>query len=155
MKRHSLLSYTVVFVLVFIADRITKFFALQLHDSRYDVNPFLSFDLVFNRGVSWSMLYFHDDARFFLVTGLVMAITCLVTWVAYQRWQAYKVIIGEILVLAGGISNIIDRFIYRGVIDFIVLSYNDWVFPAFNIADVAIVFGVLCMGVIHFYESSK
>ena len=155
MKRHSLLSYTVVFVLVFIADRITKFFALQLYDTSYDVNPFLSFDLVFNRGVSWSMLYFHDDARFFLVTGLVMAITCLVTWVAYQRWQAYKVIIGEVLILAGAFSNMLDRFIYRGVIDFVVVSFDGWVWPAFNIADVAIVCGVGCMLIAHFFVSSK
>jgi signal peptidase II len=51
----------------------------------------------------------------------------------------------EIMVLAGAISNVIDRAFYQGVIDFVHLHIGDWSWPIFNVADVAIVCGILWM----------
>lgn len=51
-------------------------------------------------------------------------------------------LVGLIAIIAGSLSNIVDRFIYGGVIDFIELSYNQWIWPVFNVADVAIVCGI-------------
>ena len=47
--------------------------------------------------------------------------------------------------LAGACSNIIDRFVYCGVIDFIVITIGGWTCPVFNIADVSIIVGVTFM----------
>ncbi len=59
-----------------------------------------------------------------------------------QPWRTNKQIIGETLVLIGAISNLADRFFYKGVIDFISISAYGWSWPAFNMADVYIVIGI-------------
>ena len=63
----------------------------------------------------------------------------------YARWILGKNILGEIFVLSGAISNIIDRFYYHGVIDFISLHWKKYYWPIFNLADLFIVLGVFLM----------
>jgi len=50
---------------------------------------------------------------------------------------------GLVLIIAGALSNIIDRGINNYVLDFIYLHYKDFYWPAFNFADIYITFGVL------------
>jgi signal peptidase II len=45
------------------------------------------------------------------------------------------------LVLGGALGNVIDRVLWGHVIDFIRVHYNEWYFPAFNVADSAITVG--------------
>ncbi len=66
----------------------------------------------------------------------------MLAFYTYLRWRKGFWIGGECFVLAGSLSNIVDRIIYHGVLDFILLSFNTWSWPVFNIADMAIVFGV-------------
>ena len=54
-------------------------------------------------------------------------------------------VLGEVMVIAGSSSNIIDRMVRGGVVDFIEFSYKNWAWPTFNIADAAIVVGVFFM----------
>ena len=50
---------------------------------------------------------------------------------------------GLTLIIAGALSNTIDRGINNYVLDFIYLHYKDFYWPAFNFADIYITFGVL------------
>ena len=50
---------------------------------------------------------------------------------------------GLALVLGGAVGNVIDRSSYGYVVDFILLHYQEWSYPAFNIADSAITCGVI------------
>ena len=50
-----------------------------------------------------------------------------------------------IVIIAGAISNFVDRLIHESVTDFIYFHYNQYYFPAFNIADIAISMGVVIM----------
>jgi signal peptidase II len=45
------------------------------------------------------------------------------------------------LVLGGALGNVIDRVLWGHVIDFIRVHYEEWFFPAFNVADSAITIG--------------
>jgi signal peptidase II len=47
-----------------------------------------------------------------------------------------------VLIITGAFSNLLDRLFYGGVIDFIVVWFGDWSWPAFNIADAAILLGI-------------
>lgn len=126
-------------------DRITKQSALTYAVQPQVVNDYVSFELMFNRGVSWSMFHSDTTLTFGLVTVAVMGITVSLTYYAYRRMYAGHTIIGELLILAGASSNIIDRCIYHGVIDFVALTCGSWTFPVFNIADVSIIIGVILM----------
>ena len=69
----------------------------------------------------------------------------------FKKWQQHTSILAELAVLAGAISNIIDRYLYGGVVDFIHAHLGGWSWPIFNVADMAIVLGIFCI----FWEQWK
>ncbi|CAN5123674.1 signal peptidase II [soil metagenome] len=127
--------------LLFAIDRIAKMWALGL-STEWVVNNYLSFGLAFNRGINWGLFNGAGPVAFTLLTiaiGIVIAGLGIITYGAIlQR----KPIMGYLLILVGAVSNFIDRIIYGGVIDFIVLNYGHWSWPAFNIADALILLGI-------------
>ncbi len=143
MKLVSKLSaYGALALAVLIIDRITKLYALQWCVEPYLFNSFIACRLVFNRGISWGLLHMQSPTGFMLVSLGIVIITTLLLAYAISRSRQGHCIAGEIMVVAGSISNVYDRVVYGGVVDFIQLSYNGYSWPIFNIADSAIVAGV-------------
>ncbi len=139
------MMYGIVALSVVIVDQLTKYYALIMCDHRCTINQFLSFDIAFNRGVSWGMFHSQSDIVFALVTTVIALFTTFLITFAITQYKNGLPILGEVLVIAGSFSNLIDRAWYYGVVDFIELSYSDWVWPLFNMADCAIVLGVAIM----------
>jgi len=137
-------------VVLFVVDRCSKLWALTL-DQDVIVNQFLSFHLAFNRGISWGLFDSGESFHFILVNIVVFSLVLFLMGYAVQRYRSGYSILGELLVLTGAFSNIFDRVHYQGVIDFIVLSYHEYYWPVFNIADSVIVLGILIMviGTVH------
>lgn len=142
--------YALLALIVVVADRLTKAYALHHFSTPVVFNKVVSAELIFNRGISWSMLTFDDQRLFMGVSCLIMAVILMLALYTRKRFCQGQMIIGETLVLAGAVSNLVDRFLYHGVIDFIVLSYGSWTFPVFNVADVCIVIGI---GIICLFSS--
>lgn len=139
----KLQGYLLLGTLIFILDRATKMAALLwCADSAQTITSFLSFELFYNRGVAWSFLHYDNDYMFIGLSVVIGAITALLCWYAYYQYVRGNSIVGEVCIIVGSVSNLIDRAVYHGVIDFIILSYHDWSWPVFNIADAAIVLGV-------------
>lgn len=145
-------SYSLLAVIIFVADRITKYYALHHFVDRIQLNSMFSFELVFNRGVSFGMLYSDNQTLYMILTCAIGAVVGFLSMFMYHRWQAGTCVLGEVLVLVGAASNLIDRVIYNGVIDFIQVWFGSWMFPVFNIADMAIVLGVAIMFAVNVRE---
>jgi signal peptidase II len=145
MHVRQLTWYSILFCVIVCADRLSKALAIMYCQDSVAIAPFLSCDLTFNRGISWSM--FHADAQlpFVIVSGVVLLVTLFLACYACRRYVQNHSIIGEVMVLAGSCSNCIDRLFYGGVADFIRIFYKDWSYPSFNCADAAIVIGVVYM----------
>lgn len=144
--KKQILYYSFGALLLFTLDRITKSLALSYCVQQCTINPFLTFQLTLNRGISWGMLHTESAAPFSAITIAVILLTIAVGYVMYSRYKRNRPFLGELLVCVGSFSNIIDRLLYNGVIDFIKLTYyNIWAWPIFNIADVCIVLGVIIM----------
>jgi len=144
--------YIILFACVAILDRVTKYLALTYCDEIPKTDSFLSWCISFNRGISWGMFHSDNEWQFFTVSGIIIGITLILASYTIIRYINYQSIVGETLVLAGSFSNLIDRFMYGGVVDFILLSYGGWSFPIFNCADVCIVLGVGLMLFEHYGE---
>ena len=103
--------------------------------------PILQFALVFNRGAAFGLL---GDAGgwqhyfFILLAGGVSL--ALIIWL-WRGARTALLALGLALILGGALGNLMDRLIYTHVIDFIVVHYRHWYFPAFNLADAAITLG--------------
>lgn len=151
-KKINITQYSVIFVLSFFFDRWTKYLALNHAQDGYEISSFLSFDLVFNRGVTAGMLKSDSMSGFIALSAVIIAVACVLVYYTYRRWQQGAFILGEVLTISGALSNIIDRFLYQGVVDFIHISFGGWSFPIFNCADAYIVLGVLIIFFVHMKE---
>lgn len=131
-------------LLVLVADQVSKQVVIanmQLFDS-IELFPFFNFTYVRNYGAAFSFL---SDAggwqRWFFTMIAVVISAVLAVWLARNSKTQLKLNLALSLVLAGAIGNLIDRSIYGYVIDFFHLYYQNWHYPAFNIADSAICIG--------------
>jgi signal peptidase II len=131
--------------LIMYIDRISKAWALSLGSSIINMNGLLQFEYALNTGISWSIFARNDVLMKYLVLPFTGFLICFLLWQAYKRIRFGHNGMGEFLIIAGALSNLWDRIIYGGVIDFIALHYKEWFFPSFNIADMAICLGVLLM----------
>lgn len=134
--------YAILLFVPFIVDRLTKSLALHFIQSPIAVAPGISLELVKNHGISWGLLNAQAAWQFNVLVLFIVTVICVFMVYTYFCWPRSRPIIGPMLVVSGAISNLVDRFLYGGVIDFIKLSAYGWVWPNFNVADIAIVVGV-------------
>lgn len=131
--------------LIFLLDIFSKRWAYFCCKVPKIVNPLVSCELAINRGVSWSMFHSENTTMFVFVSLMIAIVIGLLGFYTYNRSRAGLPYGFEVLVLTGALGNMLDRFLYHGVVDFIVIGYGDWFWPTFNIADIAIVVGVFGM----------
>ena len=134
MKNKNYSFYLLPMILIILADRFSKSWALGLTDEKV-INQFLSFGLTFNRGINWGFFNSSDTAIFMVINSAIAAVIVGFGVYTYYCWKLRQSILGNTLILAGAFSNYYDRMVHGGVIDFIILSYGNWSWPAFNIAD--------------------
>lgn len=136
--------FCVVVVLWFLFDRVTKFFVEEypvdmLASPR--IEGIVEFNLVHNHGAAWGS-FSGMVVALVVVTALLCIIIALYAFFA-SREASLLEMVGLALVFAGGIGNLVDRVVNGYVIDFIAPLFID--FPTFNIADVGITCGIVCV----------
>jgi signal peptidase II len=132
--------------LVLAADQATKHLALLHLDpaAPVEVTPFFNLVLVWNRGVSFGMLAEAGGAAPWLLVALAAAIGAFVAaWLWRERRALPRLALW--LVLAGAVGNVIDRVRFGAVVDFLDFHLRGYHWPAFNVADSAIVVGALLL----------
>ena len=128
-----------IFLLIIIIDQLTKYCATVFISPSEVINifPFLNLCLVFNTGTSFGFLNSIPNAVIIITVLCILFLGLL-----YIKNKDMRVPL--IFILGGAVSNLIDRFTYGAVVDFIDLFYKKWHWPAFNIADT-----VICLGCIY------
>ncbi len=131
MKKELKISVT-IFIVIFIIDQIVKYGFANLE---WDVDgPYMSLKLAYNYGVAFSMFAFLADYLKYIQLGVVLiAVIYLIK--NKEVFKEYYIPIA--LLFAGGLSNILDRFTYGGVVDYFYWHYG-FEFAIFNFADVMI-----------------
>lgn len=131
---------------VFALDRVTKWIieARVSFTETYKVIPGF-FDIVNsqNRGVAFGIL--NDSTSEWRTTLLVVASIAAVLVVSVVLWRAQRLdrllLCGLALILGGAAGNVFDRMIWGRVTDFLLFYIGEYQWPAFNVADSAIVIG--------------
>ncbi len=128
-------------------DQVNKWWMLYVYDiadkGRIEVLPFLDFVFVLNRGISYGLFTQSDAAGQYMLAGFAIAVSiALMVWLARASTGLVMAIsIGSIV--GGAVGNAIDRVLLGGVADFYSLHAFGFYWYVFNIADVAIVVGVV------------
>lgn len=127
-------------------DRVSKFWAFSHLTAREkDIFPGLRFELAWNRGISFGSLQFDSPYYFWLLTTGIIFVTLMLCLHMVHAIRKHECILGEVFILAGACSNLIDRFVYGAVLDFIDLYVGPWHWYTFNLADTWIVVGACFM----------
>lgn len=108
------------------------------------VLPILSIVLAFNTGAAFSFLAGGDGWQRWLFSGIAIAAAVFILWLIRQGGGRVY-LAGLALILGGAIGNLVDRLLLGHVVDFILVHWRDWSYPAFNVADSAITVGAACL----------
>lgn len=137
-------SYLFIFFVIFALDRLSKYCALRFLTAGVPQSVFfgLEYLLSFNRGISWGLLSFEQNRYFYIISFFIVAVVLAFACLTMRDYQKNHHVLGEIMVLGGALSNLLDRVLHHGVVDFIHVTWPiDW--PIFNLADFFIVTGVI------------
>ncbi|HFB2048866.1 MAG TPA: Lipoprotein signal peptidase [Hyphomicrobiaceae bacterium MAG_BT-2024] len=146
-SRYSRLGLTTALTLASI-DQLHKWWMLNVLDitssTTIQVFPFLNLVYVSNKGISFGMLQQDDTGQLLLVIFSVIICLVLMVWLA-QAGQSSIMAVAIGLIIGGAIGNAIDRLHLGGVADFFDFHALGYHWPAFNIADIAIVLGCVIL----------
>lgn len=141
---------------VIVLDLWTKHLAM-VHLVMYqpvEVAPFLNWRLAHNPGAAFSFLAGAGGWQRWFFTVLAFGVSAfLLAWLLRTARGERLVPLALTLVMGGAIGNAIDRLRFGYVIDFIDVHARGWHWPAFNIADSAIVCGIILLLLDAFRES--
>ncbi|MDN5278366.1 MAG: signal peptidase [Clostridiales bacterium] len=151
LRSPSVLLYALIF---FLLDRFTKLIILNnTHQLPVKVvEDFFTITYVKNPGVAFG--WFPD----WRLPPIIMAVTMIIIIAYYSlklpeeerltRWSLA-------LLVGGAIGNLYDRIVYGFVVDFFLFHFGSFDFPVFNVADVAIDFGVFMLFIDIFFLSPE
>lgn len=139
--KNKLLFFLFWFLLAI--DILSKMYAVKLLNQIIQTPLFfLKFEYTINTGVGFSLLNQIGQLHQTKLSILVGLIILFFAFFSFKKYQNGAFILPEILVLAGGIGNLICRIQYGGVIDFISFSIPNITSCVFNLADCYIFIGL-------------
>ena len=144
LEDRSMIGWLLLSVIVLIADLYSKYLASSALDYALPVEVipgFFNLTLLHNTGAAFSFLAAESGwQRWFfilLASGVSLALIKWLHGLKNDRWMAISIT----LILGGALGNLYDRITLGYVVDFLHFYWQDYHFPAFNIADTAISIG--------------
>ena len=139
--------YLFLVIVIFLLDRISKIYILNLGEINNLVDiyltPFLNIYLIWNNGIAFGLLPLDKTLLYNAVTLLItfINILILIMIVNYNDYRSFFLI----MILGGSLGNLFDRVYFKAVPDFIDIHHGDFHWFVFNVADIFITVGVLCL----------
>ena len=141
------LKYLLLVSIIFILDRLSKLYILNLAENTnlvdIYVNSYLNLYLVWNKGIAFGLFSFDENYFYNFITILIIIVTFVILIMIYKA-NDFKVYF-LLLIISGALGNLFDRLYYTAVPDFIDFHINDIHWFIFNVADIFISIGVICL----------
>ena len=133
-------------ILLIVLDQISKVLIssnLALGES-LNLLPFLNFTLIHNTGIAFSLFDEGGNISRWLLVTVVSAIVAYLLFLMYEKTPKNRLeLMSLILIISGGLGNLVDRAFLGYVVDFIHVFYQDYSFYVFNLADSYITVGII------------
>ena len=146
-KKNLILNFFTV-IIIFFFDRLSKIYILKLaeFESTLDIYvlPNLNFYLVWNKGISFGLLPFSNSFGYLALTSLISFLILIILIMLIKEENNFKKY-SLLLILGGALGNLYDRVKYSAVPDFIDLHIGNIHWFIFNVADIFISIGVICL----------
>ena len=128
-------------------DRLSKIYILKIAESEANVdiyiNPYLNFYLIWNKGIAFGLFSFEETVFYQVISLVIFIISIVIIFMIVNSEGLKKYSL--ILILGGALGNLFDRIYYSAVPDFIDFHINDFHWFVFNVADIFITLGIMCL----------
>lgn len=155
--RASAWPWLLIAAVIAVLDQSTKYAVNRLFEygESVPVTSFFNLVLAYNPGAAFSFLAGAGGWQRWFFTGIAVVAIGVILYLLRKNAGLRLFSCALALILGGAIGNLIDRTIYGHVIDFLDFHVAGWHWPAFNIADMAIVCGAILFIVDELFGNRK
>ena len=155
-KNSFFLIFTFI-VSLFLIDRVSKILIIKKSKETMSgeifSSRFINFELIWNKGIAFG-LFSSDGGMFYQLISLLIILIVMILIYFITKSKGFEKF-GFILILGGALGNLFDRIFYKAVPDFIDLHINNFHWFIFNIADIFITIGVICLILVEIFFKNK
>ena len=143
-KRFFSIKFLIIFSILFI-DQFSKYYIINVFEFQNEaiyLSSFLNLQLIWNEGIAFGLLSFENDLYYNSITFVIIIVILILLFLIKNDDQYsyfYSIIVG------GALGNLIDRIRYSSVPDFIDFHISNFHWFVFNIADIFVSLGVICL----------
>lgn len=153
----SLLINISLTLLIFLIDRISKIYVINLNKnfsgSEIFSSKFLNIYLIWNEGIAFGLFSSNANNIYNILTLFIIFVIIIIFYMITQSQGLQKYSL--LMILGGALGNVFDRILYKSVPDFIDFHINEFHWFIFNVADIFITIGVICMILTELIASNK
>tara|TARA_Y100000746_G_C15327035_1_gene376108 strand:- start:90 stop:587 length:498 start_codon:yes stop_codon:yes gene_type:complete len=138
---------SLIILIIFTLDRVSKTYIINLfNETQFNeiyLIKFININFIWNEGIAFGLLNFGNQLFYDLISSLIAIISLVILFLAFKNKNFSGYFFA--MVFGGSIGNLYDRIKFSAVPDFIDLHYNNFHWFIFNIADIFITMGILCL----------
>tara|TARA_B100000795_G_scaffold168905_1_gene127305 strand:+ start:213 stop:713 length:501 start_codon:yes stop_codon:yes gene_type:complete len=144
---NKILLNSIIISVIFLIDRVSKIYILKIAELQNTVDvyltSYLNLYLIWNEGIAFGLLSFNESYIYNIITLIIISISIIIMVIMFnsEGFKKYSLI----FVFGGSISNLFDRIYYSAVPDFIDFHINNFHWFVFNVADIFITLGIICL----------
>jgi len=135
----------IIILTIFLLDRITKIYLLNLEASGTEIdfyiNSFLNFYLVWNTGIGFGLVSLEANIYYHIITLIIVFVNMGLIYFLIKSKGLYAYLLATII--GGSLGNLFDRVYYYAVPDFIDFHLKNFHWFIFNVADIFITLGII------------
>jgi len=145
-NKNFIIHLFIVFFL-FVSDRLSKIYVIHESEKNLDnyilESTYLNIRLIWNEGIAFGLFSFDDKFLYHSLSLLILLIILVIIYMIVKNdgFKKYSLL----LVLGGALGNFYDRIVNSAVPDFIDFHYNNFHWFIFNVADIFITIGIICL----------
>ena len=147
MLKKKYVFFLIIALIIFLIDRLSKNYILNIAEVEGSVdifvNSYLNIYLIWNTGIGFGLLSFDKSLIYNLITSLIIVINILIIYMIIKTNDIRSYFL--VFVLGGSLGNLFDRLYYSAVPDFIDINYKEFHWFIFNVADIFITIGIICL----------
>ena len=137
----------IIILSIFVLDRLSKLYIIYLdkinNGSEIFQSKFLNIYLIWNEGIAFGLFSLDDKHLYNILTLIILIVIIIILYLVVKNkgFKRYSLI----FILGGAIGNLFDRIFYKAVPDFIDFHIGNFHWFIFNVSDIFITVGVICM----------
>ena len=156
LSKNFYISFSIV-ALIYFLDRLTKIFVIQLDKNSLGSDVFssayLNIVLIWNKGIAFGLFSFNE-AYLYNILSLIISIIVTVLVIMSLKSEGFKRY-SLLMIVGGALGNLHDRIFFNAVPDFIDFHVGNFHWFIFNVSDIFITLGVICMIVLELIDKDK